>query len=281
VITDIPGVRVGHWTAGEAGTGCTVVLFPKGTVASGEVRGGAPATREWELLTPGRLVERLDAVVLAGRSAFGLAACEGVVRWCEERGIGFPTVGGPVPIVVGACLYDLTRGDPRVRPDAAAGYAACEAATAGPIATGAVGAGSGATVDKWRGPDAARPGGLGTATRADGAVLVSSLVAVNAYGSLRGEGPVTWPGAAAPFPLTENTTIGVVATNASLAKGACLLLAQSAHDGLARAVEPVHATVDGDAFVAASVGGVDAPLEQVRWLAASAVEAAVRSAVPR
>jgi L-aminopeptidase/D-esterase-like protein len=281
VITDIPGVRVGHWTAEEAGTGCTVVLFPNGTVASGEVRGGAPATREWELLTPGRLVARLDAVVLAGRSAFGLAACDGVMRWCEERGIGFPTAGGAVPIVVGACLFDMTRGDARVRPDAAAGYAACEAATSGLVATGLIGAATGATVDKWRGPDAARPGGLGTATRADGPVLASALVAVNAYGGLRGEGPVTWPAVAAPFPLTESTTIGVVATNASLSKEACLLLAQSAHDGLARALEPVHATVDGDAFVAASVGGVDAPLEQVRWLAAAAVEAAVRSAVPR
>lgn len=293
MITDIPGVRVGHWTAEEAQTGCTVVLFPAGTVASGEVRGGAPATREWELLQPGRLVERLDAVVLAGRSAFGLAAGDGVMRWCEERGIGFPTVGGPVPIVVGACLFDLTRGDPRVRPDAAAGYAACEAAVAGAFVTGAVGAGTGATIDKWKGRDAARPGGLGTATRADGPVLVSALVAVNAFGGLRGEGPVTWPVAASPFPLIENTplmentplientTIGVVATNARLGKVACMLVAQSAHDGLARALEPVHATVDGDAIVAASVGGVDAPLEQVRWLAASAVEAAVAAAVRR
>ena len=279
MITDIPGVRVGHWTAEEAQTGCTVVLFPAGTVASGEVRGGAPATREWELLQPGRLVERLDAVVLAGRSAFGLAACEGVMRWCEERGIGFPTVGGAVPIVVGACLFDLTRGDPAVRPDAAAGYAACDAAVAGVFATGAVGAGTGATVDKWKGRDAARPGGLGTATRADGPVLVSALVAVNAFGGLRGGGPSTWPVVASPFPLIENTTIGVVATNARLPKVACLLVDQSAHDGLARALEPVHATVDGDALVAASVGVVDAPVEQVRWLAAAAVEAAVAAAV--
>jgi L-aminopeptidase/D-esterase-like protein len=281
VITDIPGIRVGHWTAADAGTGCTVVLFRAGTVASGEVRGGAPATREWELLQPGRLVERLDAVVLAGRSAFGLAACDGVVRWCEERGMGFPTAGGAVPIVVGACLYDLLTGDATVRPDAAAGYAACEAATAGPFLTGRVGAGTGATIGKWQGRDAARPGGLGTATRADGPLLVSALVAVNAFGGLRGEGPATWPAAAGPFPLTENTTIGVVATNATLAKGDCLLVAQSGHDGLGRALDPVHTTVDGDALVAASVGGVAAPLEQVRWLAAAAVEAAVRTAVPR
>ena len=291
MITDVPGIRVGHWTAEEAQTGCTVVLFPAGTVASGEVRGGAPATREWELLQPGRLVERLDAVVLSGRSAFGLAACDGVMRWCEERGIGFPTAGGAVPIVVGACLFDLTRGDAAVRPDAAAGYAACEQAVAGAFATGAVGAGTGATVDKWKGRDAARPGGLGTATRVDGKVVVSALVAVNAFGGLRGENPATWPVTASPFPLIdntplmENTSIGVVATNARLPKVACLLVAQSAHDGLARALEPVHATVDGDALVAASVGGVDAPIEQVRWLAATAVEAAVaaavRPAVPR
>ncbi len=281
MITDVAGVRVGHWTDVDAPTGCTVVLFPAGTVASGEVRGGAPATREWDLLAPARLVSRVDAVVLAGGSAFGLAACDGVARWCEERGIGFPTVGGAVPIVVGACLYDLVRADPTVRPDAAAGYAACEAAVAAPFATGPVGAGTGATVGKWLGPDAVRPGGIGTATRAAGDLTVSVLVAVNAYGDLREAGQSADWSAADPFPQAQNTTIGVVATNASLGKDGCLLVAQSAHDGLARALDPVHTIFDGDAFVAASVGGVDAPLEQVRWLVTAAVEAGVRSAVPR
>ena len=151
MITDVAGVRVGHWTDIEARTGCTVVLFPEGTLASGEVRGGAPATREFDLLDPHRLVHRLDAVVLSGGSAFGLAAADGVMRWLEERGVGFPTSAGPVPIVVGASLFDLAVGDPSVRPGPAEGYAACDAARADSVDVGPVGAGTGATINKWRG----------------------------------------------------------------------------------------------------------------------------------
>jgi L-aminopeptidase/D-esterase-like protein len=280
MITDVPGVRVGHWTNTDARTGCTVVLFPPDTVASGEVRGGAPGTREFDLLSPERLVARIDAVLLAGGSAFGLAACDGVARWCEEHGIGFPTAAGPVPIVVGAVLFDLMQGSSAIRPDADAGYAACAAATDGVVPTGPVGAGTGATVSKWRGREFARPGGIGMATERDGDLVVAALVAVNAFGDLRppaGERPpavAIEPGAA-----FENTTIGVIATNANLDKVGCLLTAQSGHDGLARALEPAHATVDGDALVAASVGGVDAPLDHVRVLAARAIESAVRAAV--
>lgn len=278
MITDVAGVRVGHWTDPVARTGCTVVLLPAGTVASGEVRGGAPGTREWALLAPERLVSRLDAVVLSGGSAFGLAACDGVVRWCEERGIGFPTPAGPVPIVVGAVLYDLMVGDGSVRPDAAAGLAACVAATDGPLEVGAVGAGTGATVGKWRGPDHVRPGGLGTATERHGDLVMSALIAVNAWGDLRREGePAAVPDA--PVVPFGNTTIGVIATNARLDKTACLLVAQSGHDGFARALEPAHAISDGDALVAAATGEVDAPLETVRLLAARAVESAIRSAL--
>ncbi|MBO0714936.1 MAG: P1 family peptidase, partial [Acidimicrobiales bacterium] len=160
MITDVPGVLVGHWTDPVGRTGCTVVLLPEGTVASGEVRGGAPGTREWDLLHPGRLVSQVDAVVLCGGSAFGLAACDGVVRWCEEHGRGFPTPVGPVPIVVGAVLFDLGVGDPKARPGPDAGYAACATAAAGGVATGRVGAGTGATVAKWRGPEAVQPGGV-------------------------------------------------------------------------------------------------------------------------
>jgi L-aminopeptidase/D-esterase-like protein len=277
MITDVPGVRVGHWTDPEARTGCTVVLFPAGTVASGEVRGGAPGTREWALLAPERTVNRLDAVVLSGGSAFGLATCDGVSRWCEERGIGYPTAAGPVPIVVGAVLYDLMVGDGAVRPDATAGYAACVAATSGPVALGRVGAGTGATVSKWQGPDAVLPGGIGSAAERAGALVVAALVAANGVGGLRGQQRLAWPeGLVDAF---ENTTIGVIATNANLDKVGCLLVAQSGHDGLARALEPAHATVDGDALVAAAVGGVDAPVDHVRLLAARAVEDATRAAV--
>src|SRR4051812_30494215 len=147
----VAGVRVGHWTDDVALTGCTVVLLPEGTVASGEVRGGAPAEREMALLDPSRTVNRIDAVVLTGGSAFGLASADGVMRFCEERGIGFPTAGGPVPIVVALGLYDLAQGDGSVRPGADEGYAACEAATDGTIAFGRVGAGAGATIAKWQG----------------------------------------------------------------------------------------------------------------------------------
>ncbi|HEX2040035.1 MAG TPA: P1 family peptidase [Acidimicrobiales bacterium] len=265
MITDVRGVRVGHWTDAAARTGCTVVVLPAGTVASGEVRGGAPGTREWELLAPERLVPRVDAVVLSGGSAFGLAACEGVVRWCEERGLGFPTAAGVVPIVVGAVLYDLAVGDAAVRPDAAAGYAACEAAASGPFEVGAVGAGTGARV------------GLGTAVERHGEVVVGAVAAVNAFGSVRGDRPVAVPDlSAAPF---GHTTIGVIATNARLDKLGCLLVAQSGHDGLARALEPAHTTLDGDALVAAATGEVDGVhVDVVRMLAARAVEAAIRAA---
>jgi len=278
VITDVDGVRVGHRTDAEARTGCTVVLLPEGTIASGEVRGGAPATREFALLEPTRMVTRVDAVVLSGGSAFGLAAADGVMGLLAERGVGFDTAGGRVPIVVGLSLYDLTVGDGSVRPTAADGRAAAEAATGGPVEVGAVGAGTGATVAKWRGPEHRRPGGLVTATaRGDGGLVVSALVAVNAFGE-PGASPLdVVAGTVEGSDLTpgSNTTIGVVATNARLDKVACHLLAQSAHHGLARAVSPSHTAVDGDAFVAAATGAVDAEVAVVRNLAVAAVSEAV------
>ena len=283
MITDVAGVRVGHWTDVGAATGCTVVLFPAGTVASGEVRGGAPATREWALLEPHRLVARLDAVVLTGGSAFGLAACDGVMRFCEERGMGFATSGGVVPIVVGAGLFDLSRGDPTVRPGAAEGRIACEAAAGGPVPLGPVGAATGATVGGWRGREHVRPGWVGSATRRVGDLVVAALVAVNAFGEVDGPDDAVVVSAGDLVAATDggatHTTLGVIATNATLDKVGCLHAAQAGHDGLARALVPAHATVDGDAIVAAAVGGVDAPLDQVRLLAARAVEAAVRSGI--
>jgi L-aminopeptidase/D-esterase-like protein len=284
MITDVAGVRVGHWTDHEAQTGCTVVLFPEGTLASGEVRGGAPATREFDLLDPHRLVHRLDAVVLSGGSAFGLAAADGVMRWLEEQGAGFPTVAGPVPIVVGASLFDLAVGDPTVRPGPAEGYAACRAAVATGIELGRVGAGTGATVNKWRGPDRRRAAGLGTASVHHGDLVVAALVALNAFGD------VDDPAEQATFEESMdafdeavaagfgNTTIGVVATNARLDKAGCLVVAQGGHDGLARALFPPHTRVDGDAIVAAATGEVDAGLDLLRALAVLAVEQAVRQA---
>ena len=276
---DVPGVRVGHWTDPVARTGCTVVLLPEGTVASGEVRGGAPGTREFELLRPERLVAHLDAVVLTGGSAFGLAACDGVARWCEEHGRGFVTRAARVPIVVGAVLYDLAVGDASVRPGPDEGYAACVAATDDDVELGQVGAGTGATVAKWWDTeDARRDGGLGGAVERDGDLVVAALMAVNAFGDVVGTArrPLPPP---APATVGENTTIGVVLTNARLDKTACLLVAQGGHDGLARALEPAHATVDGDAIVACATGAVEASVDRVRVLAARAVESAIRTAV--
>lgn len=283
MLTDVPGVHVGHWTDVSARTGCTVVLLPEGTVASGEVRGGAPATREFALLDPSSLVGRLDAVVLAGGSAFGLAAGDGVMRWLEERGRGFATPAGPVPIVVGLCLFDLMVGDPAVRPGPGEAYAACAAAAASAPGRGPVGAGAGATVGKWRGPEHRRDAGLGSATARHGPLVVAALLAVNAWGDVDTDGVLADE---ADVPVDhgfgaglDSTTIGVVVTNARLDKGQCLLVAQGAHDGLARALVPAHSRLDGDAVVAAATGAVEAPVDLVRLLAVRAVARAVRSSV--
>jgi L-aminopeptidase/D-esterase-like protein len=280
----IPGVAVGHWTNAEARTGCTVVLLPEGTAASGEVRGGAPATREFALLDPTRSVAHIDAVLLTGGSAFGLAAADGVMAFCEEHDRGVATIAGKVPIVVTMGLFDLAVGDARVRPGPAEGLSAARAARTGLCEIGAIGAGTGATVSKWRGRDAARPGGLGGAVLRRGELVVAALVAVNAIGDIDdGTVPAAvtagtfdgWPrDVEAPF---TNTTIGVVVTNARLGKLDCRLVAESGHDGLGRALYPAHTRFDGDALVAAAVGLVDAPLEEVRVLTVSAVEKAVRS----
>lgn len=281
MITDVGGIEVGHWSDPEARTGCTVVLVPEGTTASAEVRGGAPASRELDLLVPGRLVERIDAVVLTGGSAFGLAAADGVMGWLEERGRGFTTPAGPVPIVPTLALYDLAVGRSDVRPGPAEGRAACDDARTGPIGHGAIGAGTGATTGTWRGADHVAAGGLGGATVRVGDLVVSALVAVNAYGSIDPDGrgldgiEDTLP-AVPPAPM-GNTTIGVIATNARIDKVGCLTVAQGGHDGLARSIVPAHTRVDGDALIALATGVVGASLDHVRLLAVAAVERAVRS----
>jgi L-aminopeptidase/D-esterase-like protein len=319
-VTDVPGLRVGHWTDTAAATGCTVVLFPEGTVGSGEVRGGAPATRETALLDPTRTVSRLDALVLTGGSAFGLASADGVVRFCEERGMGFPTPAGPVPIVVALGLFDLMVGDPTVRPGPEAGYAACVAAGDGPVAAGLVGAGTGATVaappadvgpgagggvspgpgiepptagpgesavsgeSAVPGVPARVPGGLVTASARVGELVVAALVVVNAAGAPgAGDESAVDLAARAPSGLAGfgNTTVGLVATNATLDKVACHLVAQAAHDGLARAVFPAHTRSDGDAFVVAAVGGVPATVDAVTALATHVVARAIGSLAGR
>jgi L-aminopeptidase/D-esterase-like protein len=283
VLTDVAGIAVGHWTDPVARTGCTAVVLPEATVASGVVAGGAPATREFELLRPDRLVQHVDAVLLSGGSAFGLAAADGVMAHLAEHGRGFPTAAGPVPIVVAMSLFDLLEGDGTVRPTAADGRRAAERATTAPVELGRVGAGAGCTLDKWRGPDHRSPGGMVGHALHHGDLVVAAMVAVNAFGSVDdGTGlaaRVPPPGEAfRAAPVGENTTIGVVATNAVLDKSGCHLLAQGAHDGLARAVAPSHTRVDGDAFVACATGTVDdVAVDEVRFLGMAAVEAAIRS----
>ena len=279
MITDVEGVAVGHWTDTDAQTGCTVVVLPESTVASGEVRGGAPATREFALLAPERLVSHVDAVVLGGGSAFGLAAADGVVRWLHEHERGFPTSVVKVPIVVAMGLYDLHRGA-LAWPTAESGYAAAATAAAEPFAVGAVGAGIGCTTNKWQGPEGMVAGGLVTRTERDGDLVVSALVAVNAHGQIDVGDIPAWP-ADAPggkaFQRLTNTTIGVIVTNAGLDKLGCYWVAQGGHDGFARALVPSHGRSDGDALVAAATGAVEATVDHVRFLACRAVEGAIRS----
>ncbi|MCX7620440.1 MAG: P1 family peptidase [Acidimicrobiales bacterium] len=276
----IEGVRVGHWTDNAAQTGCTVVIFPRGTVASGEVRGGAPATREFALLAPERLVEHVDAVVLTGGSAFGLASADGVVAGLAAAGRGFPTGAGPVPIVVALGLFDLLVGDGSVRPGPAQGAAAFQAATSGLVAIGPVGAGAGCSTGKWRGRERAVPSGLGAASQRDGDLVIAAIVAVNAFGDIvpTGQSPPDWSAATDDPDGVGNTTVGVVITNARVDKVGAFLLAQSAHDGLARVIQPAHTRFDGDAFVAAGTGEIDGSIDALRHLTVGVVEEAILAA---
>lgn len=289
MITAVPGIRVGHWTDRRGRTGCTVVLAPPGTVGSGEMRGGAPATHETDLLRPGTLVEEVHAVLLTGGSAFGLAAVAGVVRHLEESGVGFETPAARVPIVPAAALYDLAVGDPAARPGPEAGYAACLAAS-GEVPEGAVGAGTGATVAKLHGPERSVRGGLGSAARRDGDLVVGAVAAVNALGEVVGEegevlaGALPDPeGPGEPLPAgppdPHNTTLVVVATNARLSKERVHLLALAGHDGIASAIRPAHTPWDGDAVFSLATGPVDAPQRAVESLAAKVVAEAIRRAV--
>ncbi len=278
---ELLSARIGHWTG--AGTGVTVILPPPGTVGSGEVRGGAPATREFALLDPSRLVDRVDAVVLSGGSAFGLAAGDGVARLLRSRGEGFATPLGPVPIVIGMSLFDASVATEP--PTAESGrLAALDAAAGRPETAGRVGAGAGATTGTWRGRT--DPGGLGVARATAGAASVAAIVAVNAWGDVLGPDgqPLFAPGAPAlaspdaPFGM-GNTTIGVVLTDARLSKADCYLLAQSGHTGFARALHPAHSRYDGDAVVSLATGAREADLDLLRAVTTTVMAEAIRAAV--
>ena len=263
-ITDIPGIRVGHDTNLEAGTGCTVILCDMAAVGGVDVRGGAPATRETDLLRPMHLVNQVHAILLTGGSAFGLDAATGVMRYLEEHDRGYDVGVAKVPIVPAAAIFDLSFGSATIRPNATSGYRACEGASAEATAQGNVGAGTGATVGKLLGPAFAMKGGLGSAstTLVDG-TLVAALVIVNAFGNIldpqtqhviaggRDVLPPAGPDAATLF---GNTTIAVVATDASLSKEEVNKVAQMAHNGLAQTIQPAHTFFDGDTVFALSLG---------------------------
>lgn len=298
-LTAVPGVRVGQHVRAERPTGCTVVLVDGGAVGGVDVRGGAPGTRETDLLSPVNTVDVVHAVVLSGGSAFGLDVASGVVRYLEEQGVGFDAGVARVPIVVQAILFDLgVGGAPEIRPDAACGYEAAAGARDGPIGEGNVGAGAGASVGKLRGPGRAMRGGLGTASvTLDNGLVVAALVAVNAVGDIvdPASGAVvagvrTEDGSALADVRTllraaersaaspgQNTTIGVVVTNATLTKSEATKIAQMAQDGLARTIVPSHTPWDGDTMFSLATGALsgDADVLLIGALAAEVTAEAV------
>jgi len=300
-LTAIDGIRVGHAHNLDGPTGCTVVLCPPQTVGGVDQRGGAPGTRETDLLRPLHMVEHVHAVMLAGGSAYGLDAASGAMRWLEEQGIGFDAGVAVVPIVPAAIIFDLDLGDPAIRPDAAMGYAACQAATVDPVAEGCVGAGAGAQVGRLMGPALACKSGLGSAAidLGDG-LRVAALFVVNALGDIvDADGAIlagtrqppdgqAFAGAMNVLPMmarmtpggASNTVIGVVATNAELTKEEANKVAQMAQDGLAHAVRPAHTMLDGDTVFALATGTAGrANVSVIGAFAAEAAAQAIRRAV--
>lgn len=291
-ITDVRGILVGHAQDERALTGCTVVLCRKGAVTGVDVRGGAPGTRETDLLNPVNLVDKVHAVVLAGGSAFGLDAATGVMKYLEEQKIGFKTDAGKVPIVPAAILYDLDLGRADVRPDSAMGYRAAASASSRPPAEGNIGAGTGATIGKIRGMKYAMKSGIGTSSVDINGVIIGALVAVNAVGDvvdpqhgikiagLQSGDTLEWMKKYQPRSAVQsNTVVGVIATNAKLTKAGATKIAQMAQDGLAQAIRPAHTMFDGDTIFALATGEKEADISMVGAFAAEVMaESIVRAA---
>jgi L-aminopeptidase/D-esterase-like protein len=277
-ITDVQGVKVGHFTDRRRPTGCTVLLFEKGAAAGVDVRGSAPGTRETDLLNPVKSVQQVYAILLAGGSAWGLDAASGVMRYLEEHGLGFHFGSAVVPVVPAAILFDLGVGDAKIRPTAESGYQACRAATAGKVAEGNVGAGAGATVGKMFGMKSAMKSGIGTASIriANTGIVVAAIAAVNAVGDVvdprtgrivagarkpDGSGFMDTmarirEGHGVELAAGSNTTLGVVATNVAFDKTQLTKIAQMSHDGLARTIYPIHTPSDGDTIFAVATGAI-------------------------
>lgn len=298
-ITDVPKIMVGHAQNLKAATGCTVILCKDGAIGGVDVRGGAPGTRETDLLDPRNLVEKVHAVYLSGGSAFGLDGAAGVMQFLEERGCGFDVKVTKVPIVCGAVVFDLDIGDFSVRPNAKMGYDACLNAKSLCNKIGNVGAGTGATVGKVLGSNFSMKGGLGTASVKSGDLVVGALVVVNCFGDVVDPRTGNIIAGALNKDKThftdtvktitkfrdiqesfgENTTIGVVATNAKLTKSEANKIASMAHNGYARAIRPVHTMYDGDTIFCLSVGSIKEDVTKIGVLGAKAMEKAIVRAV--
>ncbi len=297
MLTNVPGFLVGHYTDERALTGCTVILCPPKTVGGCDVRGSSPGSRELALLGSEKTMQEVHAILLTGGSAFGLAAADGVMKFLEERGIGYETPWAKVPIVPAAVIFDLNIGEKNVRPGMEEGYQACVNASSRDILEGNVGAGTGATVGKWSGPEFRMKGGVGSANISDGELVVAALAVVNAVGDVvdgRGEVLAGARGSNGEFlakqnPLRKfamrkilpvtNTTLVVVASNAKLSKVVTNRVAQRAQNGIARAIMPAHTSFDGDVTFALSSGVVDANLDLVAELGAEVTAQAIRKAV--
>ncbi len=295
-ICDVPGIKVGHAQDLTGGTGCTVILPDTEAVCGVDVAGGAPGTRETDCLNPVNYIQTVHAVYLGGGSAYGLAGADGVMKWSEENNRGLDIGIGLVPIVPGAVLFDLPVADYKARPDQKMGYEACLAANSNESRMGNIGAGTGATLGKAKGIDFCMKGGLGTASMKIGEIVVGAIVAVNCFGDVidnttgriiagtRSDKPGEFPGTAKLLaeqastginPIKSNTTIGVIATNAKLTKPQAAKVAQMAHDGYARTINPIHTMHDGDSIFCLSNGDIEADLTAIGSMAAEVMAVAV------
>lgn len=297
-ILDVKGLKVGQVQDEDGLTGCTVVICEEGAVCGVDVRGSAPGTRETDLLDPINMIQKVHAVVLSGGSAFGLESTCGVSQYLDERNIGFDVGVAKVPIVVGAVLFDLAAGDPKCRPDKKMGYKACEMASDTVLKQGNYGAGCGATVGKIKGPEYAMKGGIGSySIKLDNGLVVSALIAVNAFGDVYEDGNViagvldnTKTKVLNSYELMkqgvnkggfsiDNTTIGIVATNAKLDKAGCKKISQMAHDGYARAIFPIHTPHDGDTIFTMATGEIETDITLLGSIAAEVVEKSIVNAI--
>ncbi|EQK40460.1 peptidase S58 family protein [[Clostridium] bifermentans ATCC 638] len=297
-ILDVKGIKVGQVEDKEGLTGCTVIICEDGGVCGVDVRGSAPGTRETDLLDPINMVQKVHAIVLSGGSAFGLESTCGVSRYLEEKGIGFDVEVAKVPIVTGAVLFDLGVGDPKCRPNIEMGYKACQVANNIELKQGNYGAGCGATVGKIRGSEFCTKGGIGSySIKLDNGLVVSAIIAVNAFGDVYENGQViagVLNDDKTDFLNTydlmkkgvnkggfniDNTTIGAVITNAKLSKAECKKISQMAHNGFAKSIFPIHTPHDGDTIFTLATGEVETDITLLGSIASEVVEKSVINAI--